>query len=85
MQLLFKTEDQTWVVAGSSEQLAEKAGPVCGGGLLSGEINVDNCNVDGSLSSSILSKISQASSLSSIMCQTGSLSSKLFRRGSNLG
>ena len=67
MQLLQKTEDQTWVVAGSSEQLAEKAGPVCGGGLLSGEINVDNCYVDGSLSSSILSK----------MCQTGSLSSKL--------
>ena len=49
MQLLFKTEDQTWVVAGSSEQLAEKAGPVCGGGLLRGQTNFDNCNVDGRL------------------------------------
>ena len=49
MQHLLRTEDQTWVVAGSSEQLAEEASPVCGGGLLRGQTNFDNCNVDGRL------------------------------------
>ena len=67
MQLLFQTEDQTWVVAGSSEQLAEKASPVCGGGLLRGQTNFDNCNVDGSLSSSILSKMSNKFTFVQIM------------------